>query len=369
MAVVKEKKKFEWTKKKIIAASIIGAAILAFVIFMIIALAMQLGPVRPIKSTDEEAAVVGGICGFDVKYEELRYITLLYRDEAESKYGKYEDLDSAGKAEFEAELKELVFKNIENNYVVLSLCGSLDIDTESRDIEKYVQDQIEEIVEEKFDGSKKLYRQWLSENNITDSFLRFVYRVDSLEALLLEKIVSDKSVVVYGEENILEFIDYVVSGDDYAKTIHAYYPKKSDVIDTSNSKERAEEAVEELAEASGDQERLALMRSVIGRAPFVSGMSITGDGLYFTYGQMGEAYEKAAFELEAYGVSQVVETNDGYYIIMRLPVDEEYVKKNADKLLLQYQYAVLKRIEDAEREKIEFVPNEYFKSLTLAEIE
>ena len=110
------------------------------------------------------------------------------------------------------------------------------------------------------------------------------------------------------------------------------------------------------------------MRLAIGEAPFVPGISMTSDGIYFTYGQMGKAYESAAFELDIYGVSGVIETEDGYYVIMRLEPELETVRKKAGELLTQYQYAVMKTAIDAQKEKIEFVPNEAFDALDLVEI-
>ena len=53
---------------------------------------------------------------------------------------------------------------------------------------------------------------------------------------------------------------------------------------------------------------------------------------------------------------------------MRLEPDAEVVKKKARELLVQYKYVVLKEIEDEQGEKIEFVPNEYFASISLTEI-
>ena len=84
---------------------------------------------------------------------------------------------------------------------------------------------------------------------------------------------------------------------------------------------------------------------------------------------MGDAYETATFALELYGVSDVIEVDHGYYVIMRLPKIENDLKINADALLIQYQYAVLKKHENAQREELAFVGNEYFEGLALADIQ
>ena len=58
----------------------------------------------------------------------------------------------------------------------------------------------------------------------------------------------------------------------------------------------------------------------------------TGNGFYFAKGEMDERYENAAFSLPVYGASDVVEVEDGYYIIMRMPIEQSYVNRNLDTL-------------------------------------
>ena len=132
--VVKEKAdaksgKKGWTKNKIIAASIIGAAVLSFVIFMIIVLVMNLGPLRPIKSSDQDNRVVGECGEYEIRYEELRYITLLHKATLDKSFGEYEKLDETSRKAYDAELEKKVMEDMVNNYVILSLCDKYGIDT------------------------------------------------------------------------------------------------------------------------------------------------------------------------------------------------------------------------------------------------
>ena len=102
----------------------------------------------------------------------------------------------------------------------------------------------------------------------------------------------------------------------------------------------------------------------------VPGLSMDSSvsGIYFTFGQMGENYENDAFALKEYEVGNAVYTEDGYYVIMRLPLQEEDVKLKAETLLAQYHYAALKKHMDASREEIELVGNEYFNGISLIEM-
>ena len=171
-----------------------------------------------------------------------------------------------------------------------------------------------------------------------------------------------------------------MASEEWAKVIYAYYPKNSVtathngqsyvVWDAERSLPTAQAAAEALAAIGSDSERFTYMtKSVIGKAPMVQGYTITGTGVYFTIGQMGEEFESTTFALELYGASGVIELDTGYYVIMRLPLEKDEVKKSAAELLSQYQYGALKKCEDAKEAEISFVGNEYFKSLSLIDIE
>ena len=356
-----EKKKW-WTKKKIIAASVIGVALIAAAVVVGVVLATS---VRPIASTEEEARVVGTVGKFEVRYEELRYITLLHRADLDADLGEYSKLGDEEKAKYEALLEERVMEDVKKNYVILSLCEKYGIKTDSSDVKTYVNDEMKTYIKDNFDGSMSKYKEWLAANNLTDSFIRFNFKINFLESELLEHFIENKIDIEYDEQSLKEFIEHVMTDEDWARTIHAYYPKKSDVIDTSNIKTRAEKARNTVIAVARDDERFDAMRREIGKAPFVAGYSTTGNGLYFTYGQLGEEYESAAFSLELYGVSDVIETEDGYYVIMRLPPEESDVKAQVETLLVQYQYAALKKHMDSEREKLSFAGNDYFGSISL----
>lgn len=369
--IKKREQKKAWTKKKIIAVSILGTSVVAAIIFAIIVIVNGLGRVRPIKSTEQEATVVGSVAGYEVRYEELRYITLACKAELENELGKYEQLDSAAKTEYENELKERVLARLEENYAVLSLAEEYGIKTDSLKVQREVQSIIEKFVAENCGDSVNTYKSELAARNMTDSLFRLVYKVDYIEELLLEKLIEDGDKIIYSADDpdsVVAFTEYVVNSGEYARTIHVFYPKTSQYVDTSNSRERAEAIAKELLAESDANERYSLMCSAIGAAPFVPGISMTNDGVYFTYNQMGEAYESATFALEYFGTSGVVETADGYFVIMRLEPELDAVRKRVNDLLRQYQYAVLYSLENQQKDKIEFIPNEYFESISLIDV-
>lgn len=365
-ADIKKKK-----RNRIIAISVISTAIVCFTVFIVVVIAFGLGKVKPIKGTEEELRVVGTIDGTDVKYEELRYITLLYKSAYERTYGEgiWDNEESSEK--YREKLENEVISNLKNNYAVLASCKSLNIDTNMKEADEYVQEQIEKIIDDDFDGSQKKYKEWLSENNLTDSLLRFICRVDYLESVVLNTMIDNEIYVKYNDKKYDEFIDYVMTDNEYARTIHVFASKSETDIDANEKKiKKMRDIAADLKSIESDSERYEKMKSYIGKSDeYVSGFTIASiDGVYFTRGQMGDEYESTTFELSEYECSDMIETNDGYYVIMRLPKEQEYVITSVTTLLSYYQNAQLNLYKKAMHNSIDFVPNEYFGELDLTKI-
>lgn len=356
-----------WSKKKKTAATIIGVAALATVVVLVLIFVFDLGPVVPIQSTEEEAAVVGSVAGFEVRYEELRYVVTINQRELDQKYGKYETLDGDKKAQYEAEFNENVLDDIKSNYVILSLCQEYGIDTDSRDADKYVNGAVRDFVDEI--GGKKQYKAWLKKNNMTDALLRLVYKVSYLEGEIVKELEARGEEIKYNEDNLGDFVNFVLNDESYVKVIHAYYPKDWKYSDGRGSLAHAEDELAKLNAAKSDAERFSIMKSAIGNAPFVAGYSVMGSDYYITYGQMNEKYENIAFSLGEYESSEILELEEGYYILMRVPKEKDQIGPRANEFLTYYKYAVLKQLADAHKDSIELVGNDYFKTLDLLNIE
>ncbi len=359
-------KKKQWSKKKNIAAGIIGAAAAATVAVIVLIIAFDLGPVFPIPSTDEQAMVVGTVAGFEVRYEELYYITATNKLSLDRKYGEYSTLTEDKKAQYDAELESAVMDDIKSNYVILSLCRKYGVDTDSRDVRKYVNDSVKSLVNNEF-GGKKYYKKWLADNDLSDSFLRLVYKVNYLEAALVDELAA-RGDIKYNGDNLKEFVDFIVEDESYVKIIHAYYPR-TEYANGKSAEENAEAALALIEAADTDEQRYSAMKSAIGNAPSVPGYSTFGSDFYITYGQMHKDYEDVAFSLDEYEASGILELEEGYYILMRVPKLRDEVGIRADDFLGNYEYAVLKQIADEQRKNISFVGNDYFSSLKLAELD
>lgn len=327
--------------------------------------------IKPVESTEQQMKVIATCAGYKVYYEELVFVTRTYKTTLEQKYGEGIWDDPATAEKYKEELEELVFENLKANYAILKGCENLFIDTGAAEIDDYVQEQVENLVNTDkdaggFGGDFDAYLDWLEENGLTDHYLRFVYRVNFLESRLYYALV-DGGLFEYSEENFSEFLDYVLAGEHYARTVHVYIPNESESSKEKNY-QTAKEIADALAACGDDGERYALMCEYIGSA-VNKDLQITEAGYYFTHNEMGEAYEDAAFGLNLYQTSGVVEYSGSYYVIMRLPIEELYVLMHGEELLQYYQSAQLGAYEENVKENLTLDLNEYGLSLDLTTIQ
>ena len=101
-------------------------------------------------------------------------------------------------------------------------------------------------------------------------------------------------------------------------------------------------------------------------------METNPNGYVFTYGEMVEEFEEAAFALEVGEISEPVKTSHGYHIIKKLPLDEEYFldRRNGEYLDIIYvlgseegNKAIMEHLET-----LEVVETDKFKELTMQNI-
>ena len=372
-SVSKKKKRFEWTKrnKRILAISLLAGGLVSLAIFAVLVFVFDIGPVMPIKSSDEDSRIVGTVGEYEVKYQEIRYLSIATALELDEKYGEYETLPEDRRALYDAELAELVSERVKGNYVILSLCEKYEIDPYSREVDDKVDESIEAFVDEI--GGKKKYKQWLQDNFITDEVVRFAYRVDHLESMLVVAM-HNAGEFAYSDSNMKDFISFVLEDESFIKVIHAYYPKEMDYYEGFNDPTklpilRAESTLARLEACDDDKTRYSAMKSAVGGAPMVQGYSVLNStDYYITRGQMHEKYETAAFALNPYENSEIIELEEGYYVIMRVPKNRDEISLIADDLLVNYRYAALYAVRDQVAWEMSFTGNELYNSLVLAEI-
>lgn len=305
---------------------------------------------RPIRSSKEELTPVGTVAGHEVLYEELRYLTLKYREAMAATYGETIWDTAESRELYRAELEKAVMDNITSNYAVLALCDEVQIKHTEKAIEEAVQKYVQETVDQL--GGMKVYREQMESEFLTDHFFRFSLAVSFCETELMYVYTDDLGLIERDEDKIYDMI----MGGDFARTLHIYI-ENNPGDDVEKNRALAQDIRRQIDE--GEK-----FNTLIGRHSEDFYMTTT-NGYYFTHGEMVKEYEDAAFALEIGAISDVIETTDGFYIIQRLEPQTEYVLSNLSTLIDQYQYAMLYNMIDEKQAELSLIWNDYGKTLDL----
>jgi hypothetical protein len=346
-------------KKKII--TIVAVAVLAVALIAGIVAAVVLSNWEEYKQYAADRKTVAICNGFEVPYEELYFVTMFYKDSLTETYGEGIWDDPATAEQYRAELEALVAENLSQNYVVLSACRNLGIKTEGADIDRYVDSEMKKL-RDAFDSQKE-YEAWLSEHWMTEHYMRFSIGVSYLESALYYTLLEN-GMFLYTLENAADFRDYVENSGDYVRTIHVFIENVEGEEPAANLAE-AKRISDALRAVEDPQQRREMMSDYIGSKVNDDLMTVTGDGYYFTRGEMDLAYEEAAFGLAMGEVSEPVVCSGGNFVIMRLYPEAEYIKKNVEDLLDGYHGVAVGLYEDQFRGDCKIFWNEYGESIDL----
>lgn len=318
------------------------------IIAILLLVAILLPGCTSLSPTEQDLTVVGKVGDYEVYYDELRYFVMNYKTQVlDSKYGDISG-DPEKIAEYEAELMEYVGAAITRNYAVMLLCDGFSVDYEAETILEQVDLYVDETIEEA--GGKKEYKKQLDSLFLTDRFYRIYLQMNYAERELKYVFADDFGFIPGTDDEIKEYMN----SDDFICTRHICVLKD----------DSAPAAVKAKIEMIYDElEGGALFEDLIGM--YSEDYQDTGNGYYFTYGEMDKNYEEAAFELDEYEYSEIIETSYGYYIIMKCEKDEEYMDDHFADLKNQIQYALTYNKVSEQQEKLSFALNDYGLSLDL----
>ena len=309
----------------------------------------------------KDLQVVGTVNGYEVHYEELRWLTMQFKDRIEETYGEgiWDNSETAEK--YRAELEDAVYKSIISNYAVLTLCDELnqnspdgtkfiDIngESETRIIDDYVNKTIDEF------GSRAKFRDGLKKNYMTENLYRFITGIDVCESILFNYYCS----LGFVDDSNQAAIDYIYK--NFIRTVHVYIENnEGESIDDNRALANA------VHRKLMDGEDISELIKKYGEDKYMS----AENGYYFGKGTYSEAYESAAFALGIDETSEVIETYSGFYIIKRLELDDQYIAINfVSSFRDRYFLAVFDEYIEECKATLKFEPNEYGSSIDLVKM-
>lgn len=333
---------------------------LALLLALVCALTGCASSVKPVKSSAEEARVIGTLAGRDVRYEELRYLTLNFKNELEASYGE-KIWDDPVKAEaHRAELEALVWDQIVSDYyAVISMAdyyytgGGSQGMFEAKEIRDAVQADVNKQAE-LCGGGRKKYLAGLDEINMTDSLFRFYLTAEHCADELFFIYYNDLGLIDGSDEAMTKYMH----SEKFIRTNHVFLQGR-----TEENRALAEK-IRDMLNASAEPEKEIILLKGKYCADYTM---TTTHGAYFARytSDYGTSYENAAFALRVGQISDVVEALSGYYVILRLPVEESYLQENFENFRNDILGSEFNVELSSFKEKLKLELNDYGKSIDL----
>ncbi len=284
---------------------------------------------------DRTVATVNG--KHSVTYDLYKYFYLNYA----SAYDK-KDFEGDKRLETEAEIRTLCEGALKNVFAVVDLAMEYGITVNDTSVKDSVKLKVDEAVEQF--GGKAEYASALEAFYMTDSVFRFMMAVDACEDELYVTLTTGLGVIDNSDETVMK----AIKGDEFIRIVQVLVAHDNGFSDTKN-KETAEKVLR-LAKEGEDFDKLI--------ANYSNDYSMTRDGYYFTYGYMLDEIEEAAFELKVNEISQIIKTENGYHIIMRLEKDDNFLATNYASLKAQYESCKFYALIDERAEELTVALNE-----------
>ena len=299
--------------------------------------------VKAIKSTKEEAKVVGSCAGYDVRYEELRYLAMTHKEEMRAEYG--EDIFvTASSDTYEKELWNRVEKSLCESYAILDICEKAGVKRSHKQTKNEVNEDIEATIVAL--GGMEAYRAYLKDSYMTDALNRLYTAIVSCQYRYYDVAFEDLEKEAY---------QAVLSHEGFVRVRSIFVRNDA-----------GESVVENRSMAE------YVRAEIIGGKPLESfigtkyNQDLSDCDYYFPRGYMDDAYEQASFLLKAGEVSPVVETDDGFYVIQRVEPEDSYFENNMETLIDMYIVGKMNLSFETHAAELSFECNEYGKSLTLS---
>lgn len=230
--------------------------------------------------------------GTTLDYTNSEDISLIFKSAKEAATQQHVIIAKA--AELGIEVDEDEVNDIVQNYIT-SYCGE---DASEEDFEELLKDSYSTL---------ETFKTMIAANFLYTDIINSMYGEGGAD-------ISDEDIQSYATDN-----EYITATHILLLTTDEEGGELSD-YQKSKLEKKAQGFVSELQAIDDDEERLERFNELKAEYCEDPGKESYPDGYCFTTNKMYEAFDTAARELGEYEVSDVVETDAGYHVIMRLPL-------------------------------------------------
>jgi len=272
--------------------------------------------------------------GKKVTYDEYRYYYMNYRQSRP-------DAD-------EKLLYSLVLADLARDRAITALAKEYDVKLDKEE-KKALDDYIQSVIDEQ--GGEEKYQKYLSEDYLTGDLFRHIYSQKLLEQKLREYMSGEINGIIDSDDKTFEAdlnknfmaAKQVLICNDEGDNVKDNKALADEIYDRYLAGEDFDDLVSEYSEED---------------------IVYQSEGRYFTVDMMLPEYEEAVLSLKEGEVYDgVLETDIGFHIIKRLPLDEEYVDSHYGELRDLYKTRCCNEIIDEWAKKITFDKVKSFSEL------
>jgi len=291
--------------------------------------------------------------GYKVSEDLLRYFVLNYKN-------GYDEIDPS---EFSnnAELKERLYENtidsLKEMIVYERLAKHHGISLTSSE-KKEVKAQVAAVAENYLTDAE--YKAALKKNFMTEDVLYEVYRINALCDKLYNYLTDEYTGIFrYDDATVQKEID----DGNFFSAQHILL-----IFNSEKEKTEVRAAIEAIkARLEAGESMLSVYEDI--KSDYGSEELYFETYDIFTYTEMNKTFEDALIKTEIGAYSDIVEYDDGYQIIKRMPVSDDYVDKNFDTVVAKYLSRVFFNYVDEYKATLEVKLSEKYASKDFSVIE
>ena len=309
------------------------------------------GKEKLLRSTKEEATVIGTVGGFDVPMELYRYVALNYRADYEN--GETDVWLGESGSELLEKLNTSVDDTIVSLYTTMAMCKDYGISAD----DEYITDTVERKMGDIYGSYAEDYRAYnddLESYNMNDSVYRFITRNDVLAEELSAEMVKRGEIPDFSDK---EAFREIAEGDEFIRVKQILVAVDGE-RDDGELYEKAE-MIKAKLDAGADFETVLWDE---GEDVF---MFSNDDGYYISRGSFYTEFEDAAFALDIGETSGIVKTPAGYCIIKRYEKEPDYIDGNLEDMYLTYRDGLYNLALEAKKAELKVEWNEKAEKYTI----
>ena len=358
-------------KKQVVLPRWAKRAIVISIIVAVVALIVGVILYAFVFSEDaKNKKTIGTVGEYKIPYEQLRFVTMTYKAELDARYGDgnaengtiWDDAATAEK--YRAELEELVWETIRQEYAILQACNAYGIGKKVFDGDE-IEDAVDLMIEQEIAqfSSRSEYEASLKEIYATENILRFKYALDEMKYLLRAALKREGAFIA----DEAAFEDWLLDGNcAYVQHFLLYH-------ETDEEKEANRATLED-----------ARQKLISGKLTLEQCINFANDDLsnvspyYLVRGVQKDVFVDAAMALENVDdVSEIIEVEGALYVLVRMEeipvpgangVTETPLSLKLTQLLSDYQWAIVGDVVEASKASVNIELNKYGKSIDLVKM-